>query len=223
MHRKVVLLIVAGLMAVSGMFAKTRPKPIFPYQYGRRWYFAAQAGPMFTASENVVSYFDNGKGWKAFTPQASLALGYNFNDAWDMRLAGNYSLNAGACAPFNGFYPYRFQTASVFADLALNYYALGEYFPRVSPKTYLGIGMAYTFGYSEVDHPYQVVEGPNLLPGLRLGGILEFDSPGGFGWYIDGGIECFSDWYNGLEPDRFPIDMILKLSFGIIYHIPSAK
>ena len=83
--------------------------------------------------------------------------------------------------------------------------------------------MAYTFGYSEVDHPYQVVEGPNLLPGLRFGGIIEFDSPSGFGWYIDGGVECFSDWYNGLEPDRFPIDMILKLSFGIIYHIPSAK
>lgn len=218
MHRKIFLLLIAFLLTVTGLCAKPRPKPMSPYQYGRRWYISAQVGPQFLPAENVASYWSYGHGWKLVSPSAGVALGYNFTDAVDLRVAGNYGFHVSACKPYNGFFPYSFKAASLFTDLSLCYNALGENYLKASFKNYLGLGLAYTYGFTAVDHPYQVVESPNLVPALRFGGIWEFDSPGGFGWFIDLGIEFFGDWYNGQQPVGFPVDANLKLSFGLIYH-----
>ena len=87
----------------------------------------------------------------------------------------------------------------------------------------MGLGAAYTHSFTEVDHPFEVLWPQNLVPGIRFGGIAEWDSPGGFGWFIDLGAEGFYDWYNGQEPDGFPLDLEFKLSLGIIYHFPLAR
>ena len=218
MFRKIILLLVAFLLAVPGNCAKPRMKAMSPYQYGHRWYISTQIGPQFLPAENVNSYSKNGQVWKLFSPFAGVALGYNINDVWDLRVAGTYGHHVGACAPTNGFYPYSFKVADAFLDATVNGNAMGENYSRGCFKTYMGVGAAYTFGFSKVDHPYQVVEGPNLVPGFRFGIIMEYDSPGGFGWFVDMGLEFFGDWYNGLEPYKIPFDMNMKLSFGLIYH-----
>lgn len=218
MLRKILLLLTAILLTVPAFCAKPRTRAVSPYQYGGRWYISAQIGPQFLPAENIDSYWKFGKGWKIFSPFAGMSLGCNINDVWDLRLAGNYGYHVGACNPYGEFFPYNFKVVSAFLDASVNCYAMGENYDPNTFKLYMGLGAGYTFGFSEVDHPYQVVQGPNLVPGFRFGGIWEFDTPGGFGWFIDLGLEFFGDWYNGLEPIKFPIDVNMKLSFGILYH-----
>ena len=223
MLRKIFLLLAVLSLSIPGSGAKSRTKAMSPYQYGGRWYISAQIGPQFLPAENIGSYWKYGHGWKIFSPFAGAALGYNINDVWDLRLAGNYGYHVGACDPYGDFFPFNFKVASAFVDASVNCNAMGENYARTTIKAYLGLGAGYTFGFSKVDHPYQVVEGPNLVPGARFGGIMEFGSPGGFGWFVDLGMELFTDWYNGLEPVKFPIDVNMKLSFGIVYHFRGAK
>ncbi|MBR0254516.1 MAG: hypothetical protein IJQ69_01205 [Bacteroidales bacterium] len=220
--RKILLLLVLSL-TVTSLSARQRMKALSPYQYGGRWYISAQVGPQMVPCEHIESFWKKGHGWEMFTPQAGVTLGCHLNDAWDLRFAGNYSFNKSALNPYKSFYSYTYRACSAFVDLGLNYNGLGEEYDRFNFKNYLGLGMAYTHRFSEVDHPFQVVEGPNLVPGFRIGAIMEVDTPGGFGFYADLGIEGFTDWYNGLEPYAFPFDMVFKVSFGLIYHFPLGR
>lgn len=219
MTRKIALLLAAILLSVTAL-ARPLPDRYSPFQYGHRWYFSFQAGPAYSPAEYQDSYFANGKGFDALSWHGALAFGYNFNDAWDLRISGVYGYNAGALSPYNGFYPHRYHAAELFADVILNYNALAEYNTAFNVKTYAGIGGAYTFGFTEVNHPYQVLDSPNLCPGIRVGGILEYDYKSGFGLFFDLGAEAFTDWYNGHESDGFPVEFVFKLSFGLIYHFP---
>lgn len=223
MTRKIVTLIAALLLTVPGFAARYHRAPVSPYQYGRRWYFSLQGGPMFGFNENLDSYFANGKGWNTLTFYGAAAIGYNFNDAWDLRISGSYSYNAGACLPQGSFYPYTFRAAHAFADLILNFRALGEDCQPFSPKMYLGLGGAYTHGFSDPGHPFQLPNPENLCPGFRVGVILERDYPGGFGWFFDFGAESFLGWYSGLEPTGVGITLELRLSFGIVVHFWNPK
>lgn len=223
MNRKILILFATLLLTAAGASAQSRRAPISPYQYGHRWYFSLQAGPMVSFGENSESFGAAGHGWDVFTAHAALAIGYNFNDAWDMRVSGSYSYNPGACIAYDGHYPFHFHAAHLFADAVLSYNALAELNIPFNPKTYVGLGGAYTFGFTDPEHPFQMPQGPNIVPGFRVGGIAERDYPGGFGWFIDLGAEVFTDWYNGLEPVSFPLDVEIKVSFGIIYHFPLNK
>lgn len=200
--------------------ARSLPDRYSPFQYSHRWYFSFQAGPVLSATQYMDSFWKNGKGFDALSWSGALAFGYNFTDAWDLRISGVYGYNAGALSPYNGFYPYRFHAAHLFADIILNYNALAEYNVPFNFKTYIGLGAACTFGFSNVMHPYQVLDAPNLTPAVRIGAIFEYDYKSGFGWFADIDLEAYTDWYNGHESDNSPLDMGFKLSLGIIYHFP---
>ena len=223
MTRKIVLLLAALLLSTTALMARSLPDRYSPYQYSHRWFMSLQAGPALFVAENMNSYSAYGKAFDSISWHAALSFGYNFNDAWALRIAGVYGYNAGALSPREQLYPYRFHAAHVFADMILDYNALAEYNVPFNFKTYAGLGAAYTFGFSKTDHPYIVPDSPNFSPAVRLGAIIEYDYKGGFGWFMDLGAEGYSDWYNGLEPAGFPFEVAFKLSLGIIYHFPLAK
>ena len=223
MYRRIVLLTAALLCSLTCFAGSSRKSRVSPFQYGNRWYISLQAGPQVTFSENSGSFSTKGNGWDQFTWQAGAAIGYNFTDAFYVRLSANYGRNVGALTPFAGYYPYHYNAFGIFADAMFNFNALGELNVPLQPKFYAGLGAALGIGYESPKHPFQVTEGPNLVPGIRLGFILEYDYPGGFGWFFDFATEGFTDWYDGLDPEGFPFDVNLKLSFGIIYHFPGAR
>ena len=223
MTRKIVLLLAALLLSATALLARPLPARYSPYQHGHRWFMSVQAGPALLLAENMSSYSAYGKAFDSISWHAALSFGYNFTDAWALRIAGVYGYNAGALPPRDQLFPYRFQAAHVFADMVLDHNALAEYNVPFTFKTYAGLGAAYTFGFSETDHPYIVPDSPNLSPAVRLGAIFEYDYKSGFGWFFDLGVEGFSDWYNGLEPEGFKVDVAFKLSVGFIYHFPLAK
>lgn len=218
--RKITLVVAALLLTMITVAASPRLKPYSPYQYGHRWYFSLQAGPMISVGEFSSAFAQNDRPWDIFSWHGALSIGYNFNDAWDLRISGSYSYNPGCLNPYGGFYPYHFQAAHLFADAVINPNGLAELNIPFSPKFYLGLGAAYTHSFTEVDHPFQTLSPQNIVPGVRLGGIAEWDSPSGFGWFIDLGAEAFYDWYNGQAPEGFILDLEFKLSLGIIYHFP---
>ena len=139
MIRKIALLSAAMLLATVTFAARPLPDRYSPFQYGHRWYISFQAGTGASTSDNLSSYIKNRQALGALTWHGALSLGYNFTDAWEMRVSGSYNYNAGALSPYNGFYPYHFHAAHLFVDAVLNYNALAEHNVRLNPKTYAGI------------------------------------------------------------------------------------
>lgn len=220
MNRKIVLLAAALLTASVCLAGTPRRSPNSPYQYGKRFYIALQGGAMTTLSENASSYSANDRTWDRAGLHGQLSIGYSFTDAFDIRISGSYNRPAGALSPWAGFYPYRYNAYHLFADVAWDFNSMAEFYTSFSPKVYVGVGAAYTAGFDAPEHPTQVIQEPNLVPGFRFGSILEFDGRSGLGWFVDLGFEFFTDWYDGQDPSGFPFDIDPKLSIGIIYHIP---
>ena len=211
-------LLILGTTGLSARFYTT------PYQFGHRWNIAVQGGPTLFYAENSESYKDNTLGWTIPTWHAAFSIGYNFSNAHELRVSFGYGQNHSALNPYGGFYPFSFRAAHVFADYLLNFNGLGEYDTGFNPRMYAGLGCAYSFGITEVaEHPFQVTHEPNIVPGIRVGTVLEYDFRSGLGLFADFGVSAYTDWYNGLEPISFPLDVEIKLSLGVIYHFPGAK
>lgn len=221
--RKLLICLVVLSLTAGACMARPLPDRYSPYQHGYRWYFSFQGGPVLSFTDNIQTYGQNGQGWDMLCWHAALSFGYNFTDAWDLRISGAYGYNAGAMLPYAGFYPYHYFAAQLFADMILNYNALAEYNVPFSFKTYAGLGGAFTHGFTEVEHPLQALSNNTIVPGVRLGAIFEYDYKSGFGWFLDLGAEAFLDRYDGQIPMNFPLDINVKLSLGIIYHFPLSK
>lgn len=189
-----------------------------------------QGGALFSVNENSFSYLDNGKAFQLITPQGGVSFGYDFRHRFGVRLDVSYGKNAGACntvqTSTQGFYPYTFNSLNIFADAVLN---LGAKASPFSPKLYLGIGGAHTFGFSATDHPWQTVSGSNTAFGFRGGFIAQYDFTSRFGIFADLRAEAYSDNYNGLRPNSedqdkatgyagFPMDLRGIASLGVVYH-----
>ena len=112
MMRKIALLLAAMLLSATVLSARPHPDRYSPYQYGYRWYFSFQGGPVLSFTDNIQTYGQNGQAWDMLCWHAALSFGYNFTDAWDLRISGAYGYNAGAMLPYAGFYPYHYFAAS---------------------------------------------------------------------------------------------------------------
>lgn len=230
--KKCILLMAALLLCTASLFAQR--KTLTPYEYGHRWYFAFQGGPLYFGSDYCSQLFKEGRAGELFSIGAGVALGYNITDAHEIRLFGNYSRKTGVCEPFEDpdadpkapkipTYTYKFRSFHVFADHLLNYNALAENNVPFTAKTYAGLGFAYTYDFTEPLHPEVWVTDPNLVPGFHFGFLLEYDFKDGFGFYSDMGLAFFLDRYNGREFISFPLDMEVGLQLGIIYHFPLSE
>ena len=222
--RKCVTLAAALLLGTVSLFAQTR---LTPYEYGQRWFFAFQGGPLYFNSDYCTRLSKAGRTLELFSIGAGVALGYNISDAHAIRFMGNYSRKTGVCEAFvfediepAPIYTYKFRSLNFFADHVLNYNALAENFMPFTAKTYAGLGLAYTFDFTEPGHPEVWLTDPNLVPGLHFGFLLEYDFKDGFGLYTDLGLAFYFDRYNGRERIGFPLDMEIYLQMGLIYNFP---
>jgi hypothetical protein len=200
---------------------------------GGRFYVGVQGGMVFSLYENVFSYWENNSAINLFTPGVSIVGGYDFNDVFGLRLSFATSRNSAACntreTSGGGFYPYSFQSLNGFVDVILSTPALFNYYPAFRTKLYGGVGGAYTFDFTDSQHPWQKVESPNLAYGFRLGLMPEYNFKFGLAVYLDICGEAYYDMYNGLMPSKedlsklnsgysgFPFDLRGLVSFGLIY------
>lgn len=227
--RKCVLLAAALLLSAVSLFAQK--SPLTPYEYGHRWYFMFQGGPLYFNSDYCSNMWAEGRVDELLTFSTGLALGYNFDDANAIQVMANYARKTGVCEPFESdlfnsttetipTYTYKFRSVQCFVDYVINFNALAEYFMSFSAKCYAGLGAAYTFDFTEPEHPEVWVTDPNLVPALNFGFIVEYDFKDGFGFFLDLGLAFYTDRYNGREPISFPLEMDDSVQIGLIYHIP---
>ena len=217
--RKLLTLTAALLMGASLMNAQ---------ESTGRWNMSVQGGVLASLNENCFSYNDNGHLWNLVTPQASLSVGYDFNETYGIRANVGYGKNMAACnvkqtniRNQNGFWPYGFKSLNAFVDVILNFNGLNGITSKFAPKIYGGLGYGHAFGFwrpeysmmNDADlvalpmyqtwdkyHPWQDVTESTHVAGFRFGFIAEYDFTDNFGVYADISGEAYNDFYNGLEP-----------------------
>lgn len=227
--RKTLICIAALLIGATSGFAQNKAA----YDYTGRFNVSVQGGMSYSLSENHFGYYDNHKVKDLFNLQGSVSLGYDFSPAFGLRLNVNYGKNSAACnireTADHVFRPYDFSNIDFFADAMLNLFGMTEETGPFAIKLYAGLGWAYTFGFSDPEHPWQDLHQTNGSLGMRLGGIFEYDFKSGFGIFADVSGAAYTDRYNGLEPENedqeafngyagFPFDLKAQLSLGVIYH-----
>lgn len=223
--KKIVCTLAALLMAAAGLFAQEKPE--------KPWNIALKGGADYSHFENAFTYRENGQLAKQFGYQAGLAFGYDFTKRFGIRLDAIYGKNAGAGNMLEtadrGFYPYNFSSISAFLDAVMNLNPNGSVF---YPKFYVGLGGAYSFGFSDLDHPSQVLPKQAGAFGVRLGFIAEFKISPTVGIYADLSSEGFTDNFNGMKPTKeekaeypgypgypgFPLDVRGLASLGLVFH-----
>ena len=229
---KKILLI--GIALVSGIFlSNAQPAEKQAESLAHRVFISFHGGAALDIFENAFSYGENGRNSDLITHQGGLALGYNFSDAYSIRLSGAYGSDAGACntreTSAHGFYPYSFKHINAFVDGIINLNGLAGNVTYFRPKLYAGVGGARTFGFTDSGHPWQKVIPKNNAIGFRLGAIIEYDFQSGFGLFADLCGEGWSDNYNGLKPSDidkesttgypgFPLDLRGCVSLGLTYN-----
>ena len=160
--KKIVCTLAAVLLAAAGLFAQEKPE--------KPWNIALKGGADYSHFENAFTYRENGQLAKQFSYQGGLAVGYDFTKRFGIRLDAIYGKNAGAGNSLEtsdkGFYPYNFSSISAFLDALININPNGTVF---HPKFYVGLGGAYSFGFSDMAHPSQVLPKQAGAFGVRLG------------------------------------------------------
>lgn len=197
-----------------------------------RFYAGVNENVLLNIYENAFTYSDNGKTADLFTFQTGVFAGYDVNDIFGVRLSVGYGNNAGAAnvkeTSAGGFYPYNFSSINVFADATLDLYGLSDLMSLFRVKLYGGLGVGYSYGFSDSHHPWQKVTEPNTAFGFRFGAIAEYNVTDHFGLVADICGEAYTDKYSGLMPSKedrekfegyggFPLDLRALVSLGVLY------
>ena len=203
------------------------------------WFIALQAGPNYSMNENTWTYTDPKIGKKQFydllSPQIQLSLGHFFTPTLGWRLSAAYAGNKSALnhnqTAAQGFYPYSFKSVSAFADLLVALSRRDVQDRHWFWTLFGGLGHGHGFDFKDVYHPWQTgLEDAWKIPtnafGMRGGLNLEYMFNNGFAFMLEGGIEAFTDGFNGMNPHiwkdandvNFPFDVRPVATFGIGYH-----
>lgn len=206
----------------------------------KKWFIAAQAGPMVSFNENTWTYKDLGPDygmnqWDLVTPYVALSVGHYFTPRIGARISAAYAMNKSALnhneTAAYGFYPYSFKSVSAFADVLLNLTKRDDVDRHWFWTLYGGLGYAHGFDFDGVNHPWQTESKywkvPSNAFGMRGGLNLEYVLDCGLGFMLDGGLEAFTDGFNGMNPIKspkptgdknFPFDIRPMATLGVAYH-----
>ena len=197
---------------------------VTPYEYHNRWYLSLQGGPLYFNGDCTYVYREKGPWMGPFTFSGGASLGYNITNGHEVRLTASFGPRRASCISYkDALYPYTFKSASLFADYVLAFRALAEDFSAFNPKLYAGAGAAYTFGFTDPQHPQRHVNGPNWVAGFHVGSVMEYDFPSGFGLFADLGLTFLSDTYDGQGWYNFPVDMEIGFNIGVVFHFKRHK
>lgn len=220
--KKIVCTLAVMLMTAAGIFAQEKPE--------KPWNIALKGGADYSHFENAFAYRENGQLGKQFAYQGGISVGYDFTKRFGIRLDAIYGKNAGAGNMLEtadkGLYPYNFSSISAFLDAVLNLNPNGVLF---HPKFYAGLGGGFGFGFSELNHPSQVLPSKTGAFGIRLGFIAEVKVSPTVGIFADLASEGFTDNFNGMKPTKeekaeykgypgFPFDVRGLASLGVCFH-----
>lgn len=223
--KKLVCTLAALLLAAAGLFAQEKPE--------KPWNIALKGGADYSHYENAFTYRENDQFAKLIGYQGGLAIGYDFTKRFGIRLDAIYGKNAGAGNTLetsaHGFYPYTFSSVSAFLDAIINLNPNGSVF---HPKFYAGLGGAFSFGFSDMNHPWQQLPSKAGAFGIRLGFIAEVMVSPTVGIFADLASEGFTDNFNGIKPSKedkerfpgypgypgFPLDVRGLASLGVCFH-----
>lgn len=245
------LFLSAIMMAVCALsvMAQETEKNVIRERVFKGFNVSVQGGMLFSMNENTWTYYNDeksthtagqlkanrdklGYGLKdLFTPQGSITVGYDFSHALGARIQGTYAKNASAAnhneIAAGGFYPYTFNTLSIFGDAVFN---ISGYFAPLKQhlfetKVYAGIGWGRGLCADTQYVPtnlYTVAFKSAF--GFRAGIIEEVYINKNIGAFIDLNLEAYTDKFNGVgsgdsEYDKnFPLDVRSVGSIGLIYH-----
>lgn len=215
---------------------------------------AIQGGMLFSMNENSWTYYNDDKSNRPtelknareklgysmkdlFTPQASIAIGYDFGHAFGVRVQANFAQNASAGNHNengeHGFYPYTFKSVSTFADAVFNIsgFINADKQHLLETKIYAGAGFGRSLsadtkylpdgknGGSRYD-----IEVPSNAFAFRAGLIEELYINKHMGAFVDVNLESYTDKFNGFvsvdtaEDESFPYDLRVVGSFGLVFH-----
>ena len=225
-------------LAVLGLAELAAQPIISPYQYRERWFVNLQTGVSLFSGE-YTSGFPKGERNKRYSFYNEAILGYYFTDAHESRASFAYTPRTSLLSPgVFGYRPYRFDSYQFFVDYVINWHPLGENNTAYNPQLYVGLGGAVTNNFSDpfsnlvIDpenpeeyapedlfRPYPL----NIVPGIRLGVIFEYDFRNNLGLTVDLGGQFFHDRFNGQDPDMWPFDFVLNGTVGIVYHFKREK
>lgn len=227
---------VDSLAYETGHAAETEQTTMYSNHSGR-FFISLQGGIAFTHSENWTSYRDHDKTGSLFTPSASLAVGYDFNEVWGARLAGTFGKGVSACnynetVGFIDVYtPYDFTAYDLFLDGIMSLNGLRGVDHRFNARFFAGIGFAHTWNFATDNaqtktHPQWIttIDGSsNNVFGFRAGAILEYNFSSDFGIFADFSGTFYGDKYNAMSPSRddpenFLFDVRGLGSLGVIFH-----
>jgi len=202
----------------------------------RPFRISVQGGPMYSRNENSFAYEYYASPFDLISWQFSGTIGYDFTNAFGLRLnvgytnnnpaAGNvYETNIGYVST-NGtddrFFPYTFKSVNGFVDAVLHLKGLKGPRTAFDPQLYAGLGLGYTYGLKATAenryaaqnsgriHPWQHDEltDPNFAAGMRLGFIAEYNFTDVFGIFADICGEAYGDNYNGMRPTGRFVDYL---------------
>ena len=208
-----------------------------PFQW-KDWFIALQAGPNYSMNENTWTYTDPKIGKKShldlLSPQIQLSLGHFFTPSWGWRLSAAYAGNKSAMnhneTAAQGFYPYDFKSITAFADLLYSLNRRDNPDQRWFWTLFGGLGYGHGFDFTDAGHPWQAGldawKVPSNAFGMRGGLNLEYMFRNGLGFMLEGGVEAFTDGFNGMNPHihkdandvNFPFDVRPVATFGVAYH-----
>ena len=247
--KKIILsAIMMGICAVSALAQETKERDFKGFN------LTVQGGMLYSMNENSWTYFNDDKsklpagelkasrdklgyGMKDLsTPQAPLTVGYDFGHALGVRAQANFAKNASAGnhneQAAGGFYPYSFNSLSLFGDVVFNIsgFIAPEKQHLLETKIYAGAGMG---GALSADTQYLPdkedggatydIELKNAF-GFRAGIIEELYINKHLGAILDVNLEAYTDQFNGFvsvdnEVDEsFPYDLRVVGSIGLVYH-----
>ena len=229
--RKYILTLTLVLLGIADLAAQ----PIIsPYQYRKRWFVNIQTGVSLFSGE-YTSGFPKGERNRRYSFYNEAILGYYFTDAHEIRASFAYAPRTSLISPgVFGYHPYRFDNYQLFVDYVINWHPLGENNTAYNPQMYVGLGGAVTNNFSELenisapadDAPEDYLPRPypfNIVPGIRLGVIFEYDFRNNLGLTVDLGGQFFHDRFNGQDPDMWPFDFVLNGTIGFVYHFQKGK
>ena len=254
MKRIILSAIMMGICAISAIAQETKETQETKERNFKGFNVAVQGGLLYSMNENSWTYYNDDKsklpdgelkasrdklgyGMKdLFTPHASLTVGYDFGHAFGVRAQANFANNASAGnhneQSAGGFYPYSFNSLSLFGDLVFNIsgFIAPEKQHLFETKIYAGAGMGkglkadtqYLPDHTDGGETYDIILTNTF--GFRAGFIEELYINKHLGAFIDVNLEAYTDQFNGFvsvdnEVDEsFPYDLRVVGSLGLVYH-----
>lgn len=193
---------------------------VSPYEYGHRWYVSLQGGPAYFNGDWSFVYREKQGEWMTpVTPAFGISAGYSVANGHELRLTASGGKKMATCISYDyELYPYTFHSVSLLADYVLAFMSLEENFAPFSPKLYAGVGAAYTYNFTDPDHPERKVHDSNWAGCANFGTILEYNFRFGLGLFTDIGLLFMGDPYDGQGWHNFMLDMEVGWNIGIVYH-----